>query len=159
MVSNTWTQGTFYIQVIIDGEISGVLRKNNNKTKQTDNLASSHYITVKQLRKSNCLRQEAWLNLTIIKHLVQLSILTKRRTCTKGGVWVCFSMNFLEKLPNVSDKQVSQKRHFGKFTDPWHWGWWVPLECASPIARLGLHLLASALLIGSRFIRENWKVI
>lgn len=50
---------------------------------------------------------------TIIKHLVQLSILTiKKRTCTKGGVWVYSSTNFLEKLPNVSDKQVSQKRQW-----------------------------------------------
>lgn len=141
-VSNIWTQGTFYIQVKIESDISGVLWKNNNKTKQTVNLASSHHIKKKKWRKSACLRQAAWLKVMRFPSIcLPLHFNNKEKAVPKGWAWVCLSTDFLQKLPVVSEMQGSWNRHFESSQSLGHGGWWVPLQSASPAARLWPHPL------------------
>lgn len=86
-VSNIWTQGTFYIQVKIESDISGVLWKNNNKTKQIVNLASSYHIKKKNEERARaCDKRPDWRSWDF-QAFVYLSTLTiKRRLCPKGGL-------------------------------------------------------------------------
>lgn len=161
-VSNIWTQGTFYIQVNIDRDISGVLWKNNNKTKQIVNLAHSRHIKKEQWRKSTCLRQAAWLKFMKFPSIWSpLRFNNKEKAMPKGWCLGLLVHKLSRETTNCEWNASQLKVTFWKFTNSRALG----LVSSSSICFTYSQAVDApfgfcpALLIGSRFVRENWKVI
>lgn len=151
-----------YIQVNIDRDISGVLWKNNNKTKQIVNLARSHHIQKEQWRKSTCPWQAAWLKFMKFPSIWSPLRFNNREKAMPKGRCLGLLVHKLSRETTNCEWNASQlKATFWKFTNSGALG----LVSSSSICFSYSQAVAApfgfcpALLIRSRFVRENWKVI